>query len=405
MARPRKDYRVKLKDRRGGRERFELFANGQRFGLQAATKAEAEAEGAERYRQMLADEKVAKAAPGPQQPAPTPQPNTLRAAVTAYFQSEQFRTYKVLTVKGQRSTFNLIMLQPATAPNRNVLGDSLLSEWLQPPWGSEAVLRVMAACGNKVHAANKRLLALNQLFSWLLSEEPEAATARATLKVSKAARNPCIGIEKPKRRRDGKRHGHLAFTDDDVAAWLHACKDDPEQHRAVRLMQIIGSRVSDLYRLNLGMIKATPAGKVLTFKQEKGRDSLYREGPPPDIVIPWVPELQAIIDELPADRFCFIHSVWDQPFKSAASMSMKVRKWRRDCGLPEGLSAHGMRKSATHWWLRNYRDLIGNDFSLKAIFGWVTTKELERYTRDFNRQAEAEGMLIKLSDRRSRAAD
>jgi hypothetical protein len=60
-----------------------------------------------------------------------------------------------------------------------------------------------------------------------------------------------------------------------------------------------------------------------------------------------------LIEEVPADRFVFIHSEFDQPFKSAASFGNRVRKWwRRDAGLPEGLSAHGMRKAATHWWLR-----------------------------------------------------
>jgi hypothetical protein len=151
------------------------------------------------------------------------------------------------------------------------------------------------------------------------------------------------------------------------------------------------------------MIKTTPHGKVLTFKQVKGKDSLYRERPPPDIVIPMVPELQAIVDELPPGRMYFIHSKLDRPFTSAASVGMKVRKWRAECGLPEGLSAHGMRKSATHWWLRNYRHLIGSRFALKVIFGWVTDKELERYTKDFNRRAEAEGMLIDMNaERRAR---
>lgn len=404
MARPRKDYRVKLKDRRGGQERYELIVDGQRYMLAATTKADAETAAAERYQQIMTAEKVTRATAGPLQPALLPKRGTLRAAIGAYFESEQWKTFKPLTHKGNRSTFNLIMAQSAEAPNRNVLGDSLLGEWLQPPWGSEAVLRVMAACGNKVHAANKRLVQLDSLFGWLLGKEPDAVLARTALGVGKGT-NPCLGVDKPKRRRDGKRHGHLAFTDDDVQAWLDASKDDAEHHRAVRLMQIIGPRVSDLHRLNRGMIKMTPVGKVLTFKQEKGRDSLYRDGQPPDIVVPWVPELQAILDTLPADRFCFIHSEWDQPFTSPASMSMKVRKWRASVGLPAGLSAHGMRKSATHWWLRNYRDLIGNTFSIKTIFGWVTDKELERYTKDFNRQAEAEGMLIKLSERRDRTRE
>jgi len=44
-------------------------------------------------------------------------------------------------------------------------------------------------------------------------------------------------------------------------------------------------------------------------------------------------------DELPVDRFTFIHSEFDRPYQSAASFGYRVRKWRRDAGLPEGLSA------------------------------------------------------------------
>ena len=36
-----------------------------------------------------------------------------------------------------------------------------------------------------------------------------------------------------------------------------------------------------------------------------------------------------------------------------------------------------------------HRDLIPNNFALKTIYGWVTEKELTRYTRDFDREAEA----------------
>jgi integrase len=400
MARPKKDYRVQLKDRRGGRERYELLVDNQRYLLQAETKAEAEAEGAERYRELQA-RRAAPAMPGPDQPAVTPRRGTLRAAVTAYMRSDKWRTFKPLSHLAQTSTFNIVMRQPAPPPSRNVLGDSLLSYWLGQPHGSELVRLVMAECGTQRHAANKRLIHLRTLFKWLLSKTPDAAKAREELGVSvSSAINPCIGVDKPEPTRDGKRHGHLAFADDDIEEWLRASKDDAEQNRAIRWMQILGPRVSDLHRLNRFMIKATPYGKVLTYKQVKGSGSMYRAGEPPEIVVPWVPELQALLDELPADRTHFLQSKWGQPFKSARSMSNKVRSWRKECGLPEGLSAHGMRKSATHWWLANYADLIGNNFSLKAIFGWVTDKELERYTRDFNRKRTAEGMLIKLSERR-----
>lgn len=407
MSRPRKHYRIK-KDHWNGRHFYDLLLDGKKFRLTATTRETAEAEGEARYRELVLEREAKRGtSPGPRQPALKPETGSLREAVTAYLRSDTFGLYKPATVRQRRSMFDLIMLCPASS-GHHVLGDSLLADWLHGPDARDAVLRIMAACGDKVEAARRRLIALDQFFRWLLSDEPHAAEARTAFRINaKTALNPCKDVEPPKRKRsrgDGAiRRGHQPFTDEQVEEWLKACKDDPEQHRAVRLLQITGARTSDLHRLNRGMIKNTPHGRVLTYIPTKGDDSVFRDGRPDPAVIPLVPELQALIDELPADRFTFVHSDFDRPYQSAASFGNRVRKWRREVGLPEGLSAHGMRKAATHWWLRNHRDLIPNNFALKTIFGWVTEKELIRYTRDFDREAEAVGMLIKLRDR-NRAA-
>jgi hypothetical protein len=164
-----------------------------------------------------------------------------------------------------------------------------------------------------------------------------------------------------------------------------------------------GARLSDLVRLSRGMIKQTPEGRVLTWTCEKGRDSAFR--PESVAAVPMVPELEAPIAELPKDRFVFVASQHGRPYSCTEGLGNRIRKWRRAAGLPEGLSAHSMRKASTHWWLRNHRDLIANNFSLKTIFGWATDKELNEYTRDFDRAEEARGMLMKLSERRRAAAD
>jgi len=405
MSRPRKLYRIK-KDHWNGRHFYDLLFDGKKFRLSATDSDAAEIEAAIRYKQITLERNaghVGLAAPGPRQPALLPETGSLREAVAAYMKSSNFALYKATTVRQRRSMFELIMRSPASS-GRHVLGDSLLSDWLHGIDAREAVLRIMGACGDKVEAAHRRLIALDQFFRWLLGDEPQAAEARIACKVNaRTARNPCKDVEPPQRKRTKNgtmRRGHTPFTNDQVAEWLEACKDDPEQHRAVRLLQITGARISDLHRLNRGMIKGTPHGRVLTYIPIKGDDSAFRDGRPDPAVVPLVPELQTLIDELPADRFTFIHSDFDRPYQSAASFGNRVRKWRREAGLPEGLSAHGMRKAATHWWLRNHRDLIPNTFALKTIFGWVTDKELNRYTRDFDREAEAVGMLIKLNERR-----
>jgi len=406
MSRPRRNYRIKLQGHRNGHPFFDLIIDGKKYRLAATSKAAAAIEGAVRYQEVAAKRQAlcaARAAPGPRQPALTPVKGSLREAIAAYLGSDTFGLYKPGTVRQRRSMFDVIMRSPASS-GRHVLGDSLLVDWLHGADAREAVLRIMGACGEKVEAARRRLIALNQFFIWLLGDEPQAAEARSTLRINvKTACNPCKDVEPPKRKRTkggAMRRGHTPFTNDQVEEWLEASRDDPEQHRAVRFLQMTGARISDLHRLNRGMIKSTQHGRVLTYIPAKGDDSAFREGRPDPAVVPLVPELHALIEELPVDRFTFIHSEFDRPYQSAASFGNRVRKWRREAGLPEGLSAHGMRKAATHWWLRNHRDLIPNTFALKTIFGWVTDKELNRYTRDFDREAEAVGMLVKLSERR-----
>lgn len=226
--------------------------------------------------------------------------------------------------------------------------------------------------GTEAAAANHRLKALNQSFIWLLGAEAEAGAARLTLKVGRDATNPCRDVAKAtvKRSKDGtSKQGYTPFTNDQVGDWLHVSKDDLDENRVVRLMLMTGARLR----------------------------------PPSIAVVPMVPELEALIAELPHDQFVFIQSEHGRPYSCTESLGNRIRKWRRAAGLPEGLSAHSMRKAATHWWLRNHRDLIANNFSLKTIFGWATDKELDRYTRDFAREKEAKWMLIKLGERRKAA--
>jgi hypothetical protein len=64
-------------------------------------------------------------------------------------------------------------------------------------------------------------------------------------------------------------------------------------------------------------------------------------------MVPLLPELEARIAELPRDQL-FIQSQWGRPFSCTEGLGNRIRKWRRTCGLPEGLIVHGTRKAATH---------------------------------------------------------
>ena len=399
MPRKKKDYRIKLSGHRDSLPFFDLVVEGRKYRLEATSREAAEPEAKARFEKIAAeqDARQVKQAAKPKRPF---EPNTLRDAFTDYTASDTFKLYKPLTQSQRRSLIELI-LKTKVQSGRRTLGQTKLSDWLHGAEAPDAVRYLMSICGTKAAAANHRLRALDQFFTWLLGAEAQAGEARLKFRVGKHAINPCRDVVKatPKRSKDGSfRRGYRPFTNNQVEEWLRACKEDAEQRRVVRLLLMTGARISDLRRLNRGMIKTVEGGgRVLSYTCEKGRDSAFR--PESVAVVPIVPELEALIAELPSDRFVFIHSEWNRPFTCGESLGTRIRKWRRGIGLPEGLSAHSMRKAATHWWLRNHRDLIANNFSLKTIFGWATDKELERYTSDFDRAEEARGMLVRLAAR------
>jgi integrase len=394
MSRQKQPYRVKQTGHRNGLPYFDLLMPGRKAKrLSATDKAAAAAEATTLFK-ALVDQPVAKH---------TAQAHSLRDAMTTYLASDTFGLYKPLTQSQRRSQIKIILGMPASS-GKHELGESLLVDWLHGGDAPDAVRRIMSQCGTKAAQANHLRKALDQFFVWLLGDEPQAAEARLRFRVGKHAVNPCTGVAKAKSKRskDGAlRRGYTPFTSEQVDDWLFTSKDDPAERLVVQLLLMTGARLSDLIRLNRGMIKQTPEGRVLTWTCEKGRDSAFR--PESVAAVPMVPELEALIGALPSDRFVFIHSQNDRPFSCTEGLGNRIRKWRRAAGLPEGLSAHSMRKAATHWWLRNHRDLIANNFSLKTIFGWATDKELNEYTRDFDRAEEARGMLVRLADRRKAA--
>src|SRR4051794_10338910 len=124
MARPKKDYRIKLQGHRaGGDPFFDLIVGAKKFRLAATDRETAVVEATARYQQIISEHPAFRrtgTAPGPHQPALTPQSGTLREAIVAYLKSDTFGLYKSGTVRQRRSMFDVIMRSPASS-GRHVL--------------------------------------------------------------------------------------------------------------------------------------------------------------------------------------------------------------------------------------------------------------------------------------------
>jgi integrase len=114
--------------------------------------------------------------------------------------------------------------------------------------------------------------------------------------------------------------------------------------------------------------------------------SLRRQKTKVAVDIPVLPELQAAIDAMPrSEHLTFLVTETGKPFTRAG-----FGNWFRDqctlAGLPKNLSAHGLRKAGAVRLAENG----ATDHEIMAWGGWMTIREVQRYTRAASRKRLAQ---------------
>jgi integrase len=104
--------------------------------------------------------------------------------------------------------------------------------------------------------------------------------------------------------------------------------------------------------------------------------------------------LRAAIDACPSNHLTFLVTRQGQPFTDAG-----FTNWFRDrcneAGLPNGLSAHGLRKARA----RLIAEKNGSAHAVAAVTGHKTLSEVQRYTARYDRRKLAvEAMRGEISD-------
>jgi integrase len=108
----------------------------------------------------------------------------------------------------------------------------------------------------------------------------------------------------------------------------------------------------------------------LRFTQQKNRNRK-----PITLELPVLPVLQKIIEVSSTGDLTFLVNDYGQPF-TANSFGNKMRQWCNEAGLPH-CTSHGLRKTGAAIAAENG----ATAHELMSIFGWLTLKEAERYTR------------------------
>lgn len=198
--------------------------------------------------------------------------------------------------------------------------------------------------------------------------QPEAANAilrvcrilmRQALDMKLRRDDPTIGIK----RMRNKSSGHLTWTEQQIAQYEAYHQPGTRAHLALALLLNTAQRRSDVVLMGRHQCSQ---GKMRVKQVKTGAV----------VVIPIHPRLQQAIDAMPLDNMNFLVTQQGKPFTPEG-----FTNWFRGCvkeaGLPEGLSAHGLRKAAC----RRLAEAGCTPHQIMAISGHRTLSEVTRYTR------------------------
>jgi integrase len=134
-------------------------------------------------------------------------------------------------------------------------------------------------------------------------------------------------------------------------------------------------------RLALGLLLYTAQrrGDVIRMGRQDLQDGFIRvrqQKTGTTLEIPVLPELQEILAAHPVDNMTFLTTSASKPF-TAAGFTGWFRDRCHEAGLPLGLSAHGLRKTAC----RQLAEANCTIHQIAAFSGHASLKEVQRYTK------------------------
>lgn len=217
-------------------------------------------------------------------------------------------------------------------------------------------------------AANARVKALRQLFAWASSPAYRYAE-----------RNPAREVEYLKSKNPA---GFYEWTEQEVAMFEKRHPVGTYARLALDLFLYTGARRSDVVRLGPAMEKD---GKI-HFTETKGSAHVVKHHE-----IPILGPLRESIDATPSSALAYLITSYGRPH-SVKAFGNWFKKQCVAAGLPH-CSAHGLRKVSA----RRCAEAGATEHQLMALFGWTTSKQAARYTRNANRvnlEANAAALLV-----------
>lgn len=275
-------------------------------------------------------------------------PGTFHALVVAYYQSSDFKLLKAstrATYRGEAERF------------RSDHGDRRVSH-LQ----AHHVRQMMDAMALKPAAANNRLRIIRLLMAFAVSRNWRTD-------------DPTVGVKRLRYASEG----FHTWSEEEIAQYETRWLVGTRERLALDLFLFTGQRSGDVRKMGRQHVR----GGAVRVVQEKTGEL---------VDIPLAAGLVASIAAHQNNNLTFLTTQFGEPF-TAAGFGNWFTDSVRKAGLPVGLSAHGLRKSAA----RRLAEAGCTAHEIMSITGHRTLKEVERYTRAADQRTRAENAMAKLS--------
>ena len=200
-------------------------------------------------------------------------------------------------------------------------------------------------------SGNARVKALRQVFAWAMAEE-----------IDGVEHNPAKDVTYLK----GRPGGHHSWTVTEVEQFEACHAIGTKARLAMALLLYTGQRRSDVILFGRQHVR----DGWLRFTQVKNR-----RNKPITLELPVLPILQKIIDASPTGDMTFLLTEFGEPY-TAAGFGNWFRRQCDEAGLPQ-CSAHGLRKAGAAIAAENG----ATPHQLMSVFGWLSLKQAELYTR------------------------
>jgi integrase len=219
-------------------------------------------------------------------------------------------------------------------------------------------------------SGNARVKALRQVFAWALSEEIEGVESNPAREVTYLKSRP---------------GGFHSWTVEEVEKFEARHPIGTKARLALALLLYTGQRRSDVILFGRQHVR----DGWLKFTQTKNRRNR-----PISLELPVLPPLQRAIDATATGDLTFLVNDFNRPF-TAAGFGNKMRQWCDEVGLPH-CSAHGLRKAGAAIAAQNG----ATTHQLMSVFGWLSLKQAELYTRAAQQKRMAgEAMKLLMRDK------